>query len=45
VLDEKQKKAFDALPEEDRKAIIDKKAAEKKDIADRIYITPKIIDH
>jgi len=27
VLDEKQKKAFDALPEEERKAIIDKKAA------------------
>ncbi len=27
VMDEKQKKAFDALPEEERKAILDKKAA------------------
>ncbi len=44
-MDEKQKKAFDLLPEEDRKAIIDKKAADKKAIIDRIFITPKIIDH
>lgn len=45
VMDEKQKKAFDLLPEEDRKAIIDKKAADKKAIIDKIFITPKIIDH
>lgn len=44
-MDDKQKKAFDALPEEERKAILDKKAAEKKEILDRIMITPKIIDH
>lgn len=45
VMDDKQKKAFDALPEEERKALVEKKAAEKKAIMDRIYITPRIIDH
>jgi hypothetical protein len=45
VMDDKQKKAFDAMPEEDRKAIMDKKAAEKKALLDRIFITPKVIDN
>jgi hypothetical protein len=45
VMDDKQKKAFDAMLEEDRKVIMDKKAAEKKALLDRIYITPKVIDN
>lgn len=45
VMDDKQRKAFDALPEEQKKAILDKKAADRKAIADKMYITPKIIDH
>lgn len=45
VMDDKQRKIFDSLPEEEKKAVVEKKAAEKKAIMDRIYITPKIIDH
>lgn len=45
VMDEKQKKAFDALPEEERKAILDKKAAERKAIEEKVLIPAKITDH
>ena len=44
-MDDKQKKAYDALPEEEKKVIIDKKAAAKQALLDRIFITPKIIDN
>lgn len=44
-MDEKQKKAFDALPEEERKAILEKKAAEKKAIEDKILVPCRITDH
>lgn len=44
-LDAKEQKKFDQLPEEERKKILDDKAAAKKAILDRINIQPKIIDH
>ena len=44
-MDDKQKKAFDALPEEQKKEIMDKKAAQRKAIMDRISIPAKITDH
>lgn len=45
VMDDKQKKAFDALPEEERKAILDKKAAERKAIEDKVLVPARITDH
>lgn len=44
VLDEKQQKKFDQLPEEERKAIIEKREKEKQAMLNRIMITPKILD-
>lgn len=45
VLDAKQQKAFDELPEEERKKILDAKAAKKQAIIDKIHIKPKIVDN
>ena len=45
VLDAKQQKAFDDLPEEDRKKIIDAKAAKKQAIIDKINVKSKIVDN
>lgn len=44
VLDEKEQKKFDQLPEEERKAIIEKRDKDKQAMIARIFITPKIID-
>lgn len=45
VLDAKKQKAFDQLPEEERKKILDAKAAKKQAIIDKINVKPKIIDN
>lgn len=45
VLDVKQQKAFDELPEEEKKKIHDAKAAKKQAIIDKINIKPKIVDN
>ena len=44
-MDEKAKKAFDALPEEERKAIIEKKEAERRALQEKAFIPAKITDH
>ena len=43
-MDQKQKKVFDALPEQERKVVVDQKAADRKAIIDKIYLIPKVID-
>ncbi len=44
-MDVKAQKAFDELPEEDRKQIIDAKNSKKQAIIDKINIKPKIADN
>ena len=44
-MDAKAQKAFDELPEEERKKIIDAKNAKKQAIIDKINIKPKIVDN
>jgi len=44
VLDEKEQKKFDQLPEEEKKAIFEKRDKEKQAMLARIFIHPKITD-
>lgn len=44
VLDEKEQKKFDQLPEEEKKAIFEKRDKEKQAMLARIFINPKITD-
>ena len=44
-MDAKKQKEFDELPEEEKKKIIEEKETAKRELMNRVYIEPKILDN